>query len=548
LGLSVAKDHSPLSETNNSDNCQIAREIPVALSINEAAEWASKFTNKNVTPNNITYLIQYGKIQKHQFEGKTCVILKDLQEYYERYTSGVRDKFEEALGEDINWDLSFSRVKEAETTKHVHRLHPYKGKFIPQLVEYFLDSNTDNFKREVYFRQGDVVLDPFAGSGTTLVQANELGMHAIGLDISHFNCLIAEAKLEAYHLDSLLARCQELGLAIESEHDNSGISFLENELDALLVGVNKRYFPNDYRYKISHNEIDETATSEAAMTKVMQGWRKLLKKNKLILKARIAGPCFLDTWYAAPVLKEALAARTMLEQMPETEKKLLTVLLSRTLRSCRATPHFQLERLEQPIFEPYYCYKHMKICRPIFSMSDKFTRYYKDTLKRIEEFQSIRTDAYHLLLDSDSRKLDIFSAIRQKNPSFYDLVVKKKIQGIFTSPPYVGHLDYHEQHEYAYELFGYARRDNEEIGKSSRGKGVKARQAYVRDISDVLSNCRTYLADGCHIFIVANDQHGLFPEIAKRSGLRIVQEFKRPVLNRTSRDKNPYGESIFHMV
>jgi hypothetical protein len=238
----------------------------------------------------------------------------------------------------------------------------------------------------------------------------------------------------------------------------------------------------------------------------------------------------------------------MLEQMPETEKKLLTVLLSRTLRSCRATPHFQLERLEQPIFEPYYCYKHMKICRPIFSMSDKFTRYYKDTLKRIEEFQSIRTDAYHLLLDSDSRKLDIFSAIRQKNPSFYDLVVKKKIQGIFTSPPYVGHLDYHEQHEYAYELFGYARRDNEEIGKSSRGKGVKARQAYVRDISDVLSNCRTYLADGCHIFIVANDQHGLFPEIAKRSGLRIVQEFKRPVLNRTSRDKNPYGESIFHMV
>ena len=184
-------------------------DFPVTLTINEAAEWASSFTNKNVTPSNITYLIQYGKIQKHQQDGKTYVILKDLQDYYEQYANGMRDKFEKALGEDINWDLSFSQVKEAETTKHVHRLHPYKGKFIPQLVEYFLDGHTDSFKRDVYFRPGDVVLDPFAGSGTTLVQANELGMHSIGLDISHFNCLIAEAKLESYNPDSVLARCQE---------------------------------------------------------------------------------------------------------------------------------------------------------------------------------------------------------------------------------------------------------------------------------------------------------------------------------------------------
>jgi hypothetical protein len=68
------------------------------------------------------------------------------------------------------------------------------------------------------------------------------------------------------------------------------------------------------------------------------------------------------------------------------------------------------------------------------------------------------------------------------------------------------------------------------------------------DISDVLINCRKYLAGNCHIFIVANDQHGLYPEIARRADLEIIQEFTRPVLNRTSRDKNPYGESIFHMV
>ncbi len=518
------------------------------LTTNAAAEWASTFTNKNVTPSNIAYLIQYGKIQRHEQDGKTCILLKDLKDYYEQYASGVRDKFENALGEGINWDLSFSQVKEAETTKHVHRLHPYKGKFIPQLVEYFLDGRTDSFKRDVYFHPGDIVLDPFDGSGTTLVQANELGMHSVGLDISHFNCLIAEAKLERYNQDTVLARCQELYRCIKDEYENSGVAAIEKELDVLLAGINKRYFASDYRYKISRGELDEASTSEAAMAEADLGWRNLLGRYDLTLDAALAGSSFLDTWYMAPVLKEALAARACLEQMPAAEKKLLTIILSRALRSCRLTPHYQLEDLEGQVSGPYYCYKHMKVCRPVFSMIGKYSRYYKDTVRRIGEFQTVRTGAYHALLDEDSRTADIFSAVRSKNPSFYSLLEKQKIQGIFTSPPYVGQLDYHEQHKYAYELFGFARRDDDEIGKSSRGKGVKARENYVRDISDVLVNCRRFLADKFSIFIVANDQHGLYPEIAKRAGLEIVQEFKRPVLNRTSRDKNPYGESIFHMV
>jgi hypothetical protein len=65
---------------------------------------------------------------------------------------------QDALYRRIDLDLSWSEreLPERERTKHVHRLHPYLGKFIPQLVEALLERNVPG---------GGRVLDPFAGSG-----------------------------------------------------------------------------------------------------------------------------------------------------------------------------------------------------------------------------------------------------------------------------------------------------------------------------------------------------------------------------------------------
>src|SRR6266567_965789 len=98
-----------------------------------------------------------------------------------------------ALYRDLDLDLSWSEqeLPERERTKHVHRLHPYLGKFIPQLVEELL-------RRHV--TAGGRVLDPFAGSGTTLVQALESGHESTGVDIAAFNCLLMEVKTRRYNL------------------------------------------------------------------------------------------------------------------------------------------------------------------------------------------------------------------------------------------------------------------------------------------------------------------------------------------------------------
>lgn len=46
-----------------------------------------------------------------------------------------------------------------------------------------------------YSRKGDIVLDPFAGSGTTAVAAHQLGRCYIGIEISNKYARIAEARL-----------------------------------------------------------------------------------------------------------------------------------------------------------------------------------------------------------------------------------------------------------------------------------------------------------------------------------------------------------------
>jgi SAM-dependent methyltransferase len=100
---------------------------------------------------------------------------------------------QEQLYAGLDLDLSWSErdLPERERTKHVHRLHPYLGKFIPQLVE-------ELFRRHV--PAGGRVLDPFAGSGTTLVQALESGYDSVGIDVAAFNCLLMRVKTADYNL------------------------------------------------------------------------------------------------------------------------------------------------------------------------------------------------------------------------------------------------------------------------------------------------------------------------------------------------------------
>jgi DNA modification methylase len=89
----------------------------------------------------------------------------------------------------------------ADTQYALHNLHPYPAKFIPQIPRRAIERWT---------REDDTILDPFCGSGTTLLECALTGRNSIGVDNNGVATLVCQAKTAKYSNRSLMPLAQLL--------------------------------------------------------------------------------------------------------------------------------------------------------------------------------------------------------------------------------------------------------------------------------------------------------------------------------------------------
>ncbi len=357
---------------------------------------------------------------------------------------------------NLNW--SEKDLPEFSRTKHVHRLHPYLGKFIPQLVEIFLRK----FKPKL-------VYDPFSGSGTTVVEANTLGISSIGTDVSAFNILISKVKTDSYDGSELTKEVRDI------------IAKLRNYRKNTIVADDDGF--------------------------------KLFESGPLYVTENE----YINSWFGTQARSDLLF---YLDQIKNYRyQDVLKLILSRSARSARLVKHFDLDFPKKPQMEPYDCYKHSRICQPTQEAFKFLDRYSIDTLGRIMAFSKIRTKANVKLIHGDLRAIEL--------PSGIDLV--------FTSPPYIGLIDYHEQHRYAYELLGIPMHQSNEIGPAKGGQSEAARKLYIEGINAVLAHTRKSMTKKGKMIIIVNDKFKLYDP--KAVGFEEVGRVERHVNRRTDNAK-----------
>jgi len=106
-----------------------------------------------------------------------------------RMNSGTMDDHLAGKIATLDWNCV-----DADTQYLTHAIHRYSGKFIPQIAKQAI---------EVLTEPQDLVLDPYCGSGTTLLECSLSGRRSIGFDLNPLAVLVSRVKTTPVRRETL---------------------------------------------------------------------------------------------------------------------------------------------------------------------------------------------------------------------------------------------------------------------------------------------------------------------------------------------------------
>jgi len=115
---------------------------------------------------------------------------------------------------------SFSEKTRKDTAYITHGYHRYPAKFIPQIVSRLI---------EKYTHKGDLIVDPFGGCGTTLVESKVMGRSSVGVDINPVAALITKAKTTPIDLKEIEEAFSFLKEKLDTYSERTEVKAFEHE-------------------------------------------------------------------------------------------------------------------------------------------------------------------------------------------------------------------------------------------------------------------------------------------------------------------------------
>jgi hypothetical protein len=383
----------------------------------------------------------------------------------------------------IDWTLP-----DAWTIHSVHDFHWFRAKFIPQIPAILINHFT---------HVGDVVLDPFCGCGTTLVESLRFGRQSIGVDIVPLACLIARVKT---HL-------------IEP-------GFLEEKADEFVRTLQKNFtlaFDEGLIYNESKGELNK---------RISESIPNFPNKEK---------------WFHPRTLKELGLIWTNIEaEKKEDIRDFCTVCFSSILKRCSSQVEhwgYVADNMlpQELLYRNAFFYFRKKLLQMIRGMKDLYQDCKKLGLSK-EDLNKL-TSIYNI----DARKLHPIDS------SSVNLIV--------TSPPYPNVTDQTKMHRLSFYWLKYDMKDcqQKEIGARWKRARKNALQDYFKEMTECISEMHRVMKKYGHLCIVLGKPTGDYARslimeqlvsAIKSFGFVFVTKLERKVISQAIAAKKVPEEEI----
>jgi site-specific DNA-methyltransferase (cytosine-N4-specific) len=331
-------------------------------------------------------------------------------------------------GFEVGFDneLRCPEVTRQQTRYSAHGIHEYKGKFNPQIVR--------ALGNILGLKPNDWLLDPFSGSGTTLLEAGHIGWNAVGIEINPMAVAISQAKIHSLHTST---------------------TRLESAAEEIIESLNSRFAGLDFKTAFSQSKKDE-----------------LVKDN---WKDDINGYDYLIDWFIESVLVQLWAIQNDIRKIESEEVKLIhEVILSDLLRDVSQQDSGDL-RTRREGSSPENI--------DVVSKYTNKLRVHIENVSKAEEFLS-STNTFQKALNQDTR------SISESLPEELDLLGNGTVEfdAAITSPPYATALPYIDTHRLSLIFLGMIDpsdlRDTERSLIGTRNIKKSTRDAIYENIED----------------------------------------------------------------